>query len=94
MSRPVPAAALAAVLCLALAACGSSSSNSGTATSANAASCKKADLKLANGGVLTVATDKPAYPPYFDDDDPTNGKGFESAVAYAIASSSASPRTR
>jgi polar amino acid transport system substrate-binding protein len=31
-----------------------------------------------------VATDKPAYPPYFVDDDPTNGKGFESAVAYAI----------
>ena len=24
-------------------------------------------------------------PPYFVDDDPTNGKGFESAVAYAIA---------
>jgi polar amino acid transport system substrate-binding protein len=34
--------------------------------------------------VLTVATDKPAYPPYFEDDDPTNGAGFESAVAYAI----------
>jgi len=36
-------------------------------------------------GTLTVATDKPAYPPYFEDDNPTNGKGFESAVAYAIA---------
>ena len=35
--------------------------------------------------MLTVATDKPAYPPYFEDDDPTNGEGFESAVAYAIA---------
>ena len=32
-----------------------------------------------------MATDKPAYPPYFEDNDPTNGKGFESAVAYAIA---------
>jgi polar amino acid transport system substrate-binding protein len=32
-----------------------------------------------------VATDKPAYPPYFEDNDPTNGKGFESAVAYAVA---------
>ena len=37
-----------------------------------------------SNGVLTVATDKPAYPPYFENDDPTNGKGFESAVAYAI----------
>ena len=46
-------------------------------------------------GTLTVGTDKPAYPPYFEDDDPANGKGFESAVAYAIArASSASPRTR
>ena len=36
-------------------------------------------------GTLTVATDSPAFPPYFEDDDPTNGEGFESAVAYAIA---------
>ena len=36
-------------------------------------------------GTLTVATDSPAFPPYVVDDDPTNGKGFESAVAYAIA---------
>jgi polar amino acid transport system substrate-binding protein len=35
--------------------------------------------------VLTVATDSPAYPPYFEDNKPSNGKGFESAVAYAIA---------
>ena len=47
--------------------------------------CDKADLQLKTGGQLTVGTDKPAFPPYFVDDDPTNGKGFESAVAYAIA---------
>jgi len=47
--------------------------------------CEKADLELKTGGQLTVGTDKPAFPPYFVDDDPTNGKGFESAVAYAIA---------
>jgi polar amino acid transport system substrate-binding protein len=35
--------------------------------------------------VLTVGTDKPAFPPYFVDDDPSNGQGFESAVAYGIA---------
>ena len=34
---------------------------------------------------LTIGTDKPAYPPYFVNDNPKNGKGFESAVAYAVA---------
>ncbi|MGH2950960.1 MAG: ABC transporter substrate-binding protein, partial [Solirubrobacterales bacterium] len=42
-------------------------------------------LETEQAGTLTVATDSPAFPPYFVDDDPTNGKGFESAVAYAIA---------
>src|ERR1700712_884909 len=36
-------------------------------------------------GVLTIATDSPAYDPWFSGNDPTNGKGFESAVAYAVA---------
>ena len=41
-------------------------------------------LPLKNPGQLTIHADKPAYPPFFIDDDPTNGKGFESALAYAI----------
>jgi polar amino acid transport system substrate-binding protein len=52
---------------------------------ATAAPCGKAALALKTAGKLTVGTDKPAYPPYFEDDDPANGKGFESAVAYAVA---------
>jgi polar amino acid transport system substrate-binding protein len=36
-------------------------------------------------GTLTVATDEPAYTPWFESNKPTNGKGYESAVAYAIA---------
>ena len=36
-------------------------------------------------GQLTIATDSPAYSPWFVNDDPTNGKGYESAVAYAVA---------
>ncbi len=32
-----------------------------------------------------VGTDSPAYEPWFTDDDPANGKGYESAVAYAVA---------
>jgi polar amino acid transport system substrate-binding protein len=81
----------AAALPLSLAACGSDdeSETTGAATAAAsttaADSCDKANLALVNGGQLTVATDKPAYPPYFEDDDPANGRGFESAVAYAIA---------
>jgi polar amino acid transport system substrate-binding protein len=55
------------------------------ATSTTATACLRDDLDTITPGVLTVGTDKPAFPPYFVDDDPTNGKGFESAVAYAIA---------
>ena len=36
-------------------------------------------------GTLTVATDSPAYTPWFVNNTPSNGKGYESAVAYAIA---------
>jgi polar amino acid transport system substrate-binding protein len=36
-------------------------------------------------GKLTVATDSPAYTPWFEHNTPSNGKGYESAVAYAIA---------
>jgi polar amino acid transport system substrate-binding protein len=63
--------------------CGSSGDSTGS-TSASTANCKKGELPTKQQGVLTVATDKPAYPPYFEDFDPTNGEGFESAVAYAI----------
>ena len=36
-------------------------------------------------GTLTIGTDSPAYDPWFSKNDPTNGEGFESAVAYAVA---------
>ena len=52
---------------------------------ASADECATEDLPLKNDGVLTIGTDKPAYPPWFVDNDPSNGKGFESAVAYAVA---------
>jgi len=87
-----PRSALATLLVaplLALAACGSddsSSSSSSTATPAAAANaCAKDQLAVKTPGTLTVGTDKPAFPPYFEDNKPENGKGFESAVAYAIA---------
>jgi polar amino acid transport system substrate-binding protein len=70
-------------LSLALAACGASQQV--TTTGHAPASCTKGALALSTPGQLTVGTDKPAYPPYYEDNDPTNGKGFESAVAYAVA---------
>lgn len=47
--------------------------------------CAFENLTTISPGMLTIGTDTPAYPPYFVDDDPTNGEGFESAVAYAVA---------
>jgi len=79
---------LAGALCAALlGACGSQSSApaASTSTSSVAAACVKSKLPTHTKGVLTVATDSPAYPPYFESNKPSNGKGFESAVAYAIA---------
>src|SRR5271170_311499 len=48
--------------------------------------CRTSILKKEiHQGVLTVATDEPAYTPWFESNKPANGKGYESAVAYAIA---------
>src|SRR6201991_1960499 len=56
-------------------------------TSSSAAApgqCTKDSLATLTKGTITFGTDQPAYPPWFVDDDPANGKGFESAVAYAV----------
>ena len=47
--------------------------------------CATENLPLLEPGTLTIGTDSPAFPPWFKGNDPTNGKGFESAVAYAVA---------
>jgi polar amino acid transport system substrate-binding protein len=66
-----------------------------SASAAPAAGCDKASLNLVNEGQLTIGTDNPAFPPWFAGgspkgskwkiNDPSTGKGFESAVAYAVA---------
>ncbi|HEU4463148.1 MAG TPA: ABC transporter substrate-binding protein [Solirubrobacterales bacterium] len=81
------------LVALVAAGCGSSD-DSTTDTSAAAADCKPGQLATEQEGVLTIATDKPAYPPYFEDEDPTNGEGFESAVAYAIADQLGYPKDK
>ncbi|MEU5340212.1 ABC transporter substrate-binding protein [Streptomyces sp. NPDC020766] len=50
-----------------------------------AESCAKGELATETSEKLTIATDEPAYEPWFKDDKPANGEGFESAVAYAVA---------
>ena len=65
-----------------------STDDAGSTSGAQVASlddCTPETLATFREGVLTVGTDSPAYPPYFENDDPSNGKGFESAVAYAVA---------
>jgi polar amino acid transport system substrate-binding protein len=83
--RQVTLVALAATVAAGLAACSSlPAASSGTA---RPAACTYAGIQseLYQKGALTVATDKPAYPPWFENNNPANGKGYESAVAYDIA---------
>jgi polar amino acid transport system substrate-binding protein len=73
--------ALVAALGMVLAACATEGGSDGTT-----ASCEKDDLNLVQEGVLTIGTDEPSFPPWFDfDGGPSTGTGFESAVAYAVA---------
>ncbi|WP_205472646.1 ABC transporter substrate-binding protein [Nocardioides sp. SYSU D00038] len=61
------------------------SDSGGGASPSAAEECATESLPTKKPGTLTVGTDSPAYEPWFVDDDPTNGQGFESAVAYAVA---------
>ena len=86
----IPSLGLAAAAVLALAA---------TATAARTApaaipGCAVGSLNLVEDGTLTVGADNPAFPPWFGGaektkpwkvSDPYSGKGYESAVAYAVA---------
>src|SRR6478735_2720943 len=85
-------AAAALPLVLAAAACApesdggsSDAADSSTSPSASGDECATDALALKTPGQLTIGTDSPAYEPWFVDNDPTNGKGYESAVAYAVA---------
>ncbi|MGW3631211.1 ABC transporter substrate-binding protein [Streptomyces sp. NPDC005122] len=61
------------------------SSKTSGKTGTSGENCAKGALGTRTSGELTIATDEPAYEPWFKDDKPANGKGFESAVAYAVA---------
>jgi polar amino acid transport system substrate-binding protein len=75
-----------------------SASEVAASPSPSADACAAENLSTGTPGTLTIGTDNPAFPPYFEAreggntepwdqewGDPTTGEGFESAVAYAIA---------
>jgi polar amino acid transport system substrate-binding protein len=102
--RKLAVLALLLALAVAAAGCGSDddedaaapATTEATTTEAAAADdCAPESLELVSDGVLTIGTDNPAFPPWFEGgtpegseweiNDPSTGEGFESAVAYAVA---------
>jgi polar amino acid transport system substrate-binding protein len=78
-------AAVAVVLLAAAVSCAPQPEETGGPSSSAGSTCEKGELATRTSGELTIATDEPAYEPWFKDGKPANGKGFESAVAYAVA---------
>ncbi|UQA80706.1 ABC transporter substrate-binding protein [Gardnerella piotii] len=68
----IAAAALAVASMVSTAACGSQNA-------------QDPNQKTITPGVLTIGTAQPTYTPWMYDNKPENGKGYESAVAYAVA---------
>jgi polar amino acid transport system substrate-binding protein len=74
----------------------SAAATASSAPSEETGACARDNLTTKAAGKLTIGTDNPAYPPYFqipdgtptapwELGDPTNGEGFEGAFAYALA---------
>ncbi|MFF9205941.1 ABC transporter substrate-binding protein [Streptomyces sp. NPDC014986] len=84
--RRVLAGATVALLCTAVGCAPQPEADAPAGSSGPAgSSCAKGKLPTKTSGKVTIATDQPAYEPWFKDDDPSSGEGFESAVAYAVA---------
>jgi polar amino acid transport system substrate-binding protein len=78
----------AALMLAAVTACAPADEDTPSATpsaSSAGASCAPGALDTLTDGKLTIGTDNPAYAPWYSDNKPDNGKGFESAVAYQVA---------
>ncbi len=84
---------VAAAAALAVAATATGARTTGAAPAA-IPGCAKGSLNLVEDGVLTIGADNPAFPPWFGGaektkpwkvSDPYSGKGYESAVSYAVA---------
>jgi polar amino acid transport system substrate-binding protein len=83
--RPLTLTVLAATT-LAVGACApADQADDAAASGSSSGNCSPADLDTLEPGTLTIATDEPAYEPWVVGDAPESGKGFEAAVAYAVA---------
>jgi polar amino acid transport system substrate-binding protein len=96
MRKALLALPLLLLLALLAAGCGGDEDGgtAGGGTTAEAASCAKGSLDLVTPGRLTIGTDNPAFPPWFegtkkfepwDPTTPPTKKGYEAETAYAIA---------
>jgi polar amino acid transport system substrate-binding protein len=65
-----------------------------TAGPTSAAACAPGALPTLTPDTLTIGTDQPVYQPWYVDDAPENGQGFESAVAYAVADQLGYPKDK
>ncbi|MFJ2825996.1 ABC transporter substrate-binding protein [Streptomyces sp. NPDC087263] len=83
LRRTAPATTVALLAVVAVGCAPQPEDNAAASPSAN--TCDKGKLATETSGKLTIATDEPAYEPWFKDDKPANGEGYESAVAYAVA---------
>jgi polar amino acid transport system substrate-binding protein len=100
MRRGILVALMLAGLAVAAAGCGGDDDDDGgsaggtTTQTEQITACEKDSLELVTPGQLTIATDNPGFPPWFEGPkkdepwDPTTTptkKGYEAEVAYAIA---------
>jgi polar amino acid transport system substrate-binding protein len=73
-----------------------------TATAIGRSTTAAANCPTVKSGTLTIGTDNPAYPPWYGGNqghgwkisDPYSGKGYESAVAYAVAKQLGYPKAK
>lgn len=88
LSRILAVSAIVALAGALLASCAKDDAASGES------SCEAGKLATKTADVLTIATDEPVYEPWFVDNDPSSGKGFEGAVAYAVADKLGYPKDK
>jgi polar amino acid transport system substrate-binding protein len=87
--RRLTACAVALLMAVAFTACGKSIDDSPvfapSAVPGVGSECLREQVKTLVAGKLTIATDDPVFPPWFVDNVPDNGQGFEGVVAYLVA---------
>jgi polar amino acid transport system substrate-binding protein len=86
-SSTLAALGSAVVIAAVLTACAPVDESTGVTASPSASAdpCPQGQLPTKVTGKITIGTDNPAYEPWFTDNKPQNGQGFEAAVAYQVA---------